>query len=206
MKTLKTLANALATLDIKTLDSLVHCADVDVKLLSDKEKFCVLIYDELSKAINTKDYTLLLDCNYSQSKNVAQNVYKVDYFRLVSNDTKHASMIQFYTRDVNVKSATCNFLLCTSCARTVREAFIAHNFNSRANDTTQVKTTYESVVDTVKTICAILADAESAESAKKRAQSAENAQSVDNTHDAKTRADAKKTRSDASAKKQSAKN
>ena len=162
MKKLETLAKSLVNADFA---SIINNEDVVVDSLTENEKFAVLIFAELEKALKTKEYFLTLDCNYKQSKN---EVLKVDYFRLVSNDTQNQSMIQFYCR-ANAKKATCKFLLCTSCAKANREQFESlenelHFTVKRDKKTNRAKTTqrndidYAEIVDVVKAVCAVLAN------------------------------------------------
>lgn len=168
MKKLETLVKTLATLDDATLDSIVHSDDVDVSTLTENEKFSVLIFAELEKALKTNDAFLTLDANYEQSKFHQSEQYKVDYYRLVSNDTKNATMIQFYVH-ASAKNATCKFRLCTSCARVNREQFEAlenelHFIVKRDAKTQRAKTTerknvdYSELCDVVKSVCAVLAN------------------------------------------------
>ena len=177
MKKLEILVKTLATLDDATLDSIVHSEYVDVSTLTENEKFSVLIFAELEKALKTTDAFLTLDANYTQSKFHQSEQYKVDYFRLVSNDTKNATMIQFYAH-ANAKAGTCKFRLCTSCARVNREQFEAlenelHFTVKRDAKTHRAKTTerknigYEELPAVVKSVCAVLANT--------RVQRAENA-------------------------------
>ncbi len=169
MKKLETLAKALETVDTKTLDAIIHNSEnVDASTLTENEKFSVLIFDELQKALKTKDSYLTLDANYAQSKFHDSEQYKVDYYRLVSNDTKNQSMIQFYVT-ANAKKASARFRLCTSCARVNREQFIAlenelHFEIKRDKKTNRAKTSerknisYDELVAVVKAVCAVLAN------------------------------------------------
>jgi len=194
MKKLETLVKTLATLDDAALDSIVRCEDVDVSTLTENERFSVLIFAELEKALKTTDAFLTLDANYAQSKFHQTEQYRVDYYRLVSNDTKNATMIQFYVH-ANAKAGTCKFRLCTSCARVNREQFEAlekelHFIVKRDTKTHRAKTTerknigYDELPTVVKSVCAVLANT--------RAQRAENAPSAEKSVQ-KTRAQGTKT-------------
>jgi len=171
MKNVNTLCKSLATVSDDAFAEIIKNKDISIDTLTDNEKLSVLVFAELEKALKTKEYFLTLDCNYAQSKN---NVLKVDYFRLVSNDTKNQSMIQFYCR-ANAKRATCNFLLCTSCAKVNREQFIKLqddlHFEIKYNERThRAKTSqrsnidYSEVVSVVKSVCAVLANSAQSES------------------------------------------
>ena len=131
-KKLETLVKNFETLTDDILNEIVHCADVDVSTLTDREKFSCLVFDEMRKALETKSYTLMLDCNYPKSnkhhkseKQLAKGhtpEWLVDYYRLVSKDGK--SLIQIYVK-ANPKSGTCKFQLNTSCAKDNLAQFIA---------------------------------------------------------------------------------
>lgn len=175
MKTLENIAKAIEQSKIN-LESVVNCENVSVEDLSDNEKFSVAIFAELKKAIDTKEYALILDCNYSQSKFHDSEQYKVDYYRLVSNDTKNASMIQFYV-SANYAKKTCFFRLCTSCAKMNREQFISlenelhfvikyNKDKTRAKTSERTKVQYNELCEVVKAVCAVLAN-----SAKAKEQS-----------------------------------
>ena len=169
MKKLETLKKTLETENInETLTNIIQCEDVDAESLTEREKFSVLIYNELARALNNKTNELLLDCNYAQSKFHNNGNYKVDYYRFISRDTTNDTMIQLYVSS-NAKKATCKFKVCFSCAKTVREqqkALEQNNFTvlynsktKRAKTTQRTNIDYTEIVSVIKTICAILADA-----------------------------------------------
>ena len=166
MKKLETLTKALETITPAALAAIINNEDaVDAEHLTPNEQFAVLIFDELARALKTKEHVLVLDCNYAQSKN---DIPKVDYFRLVSNDTKNQSMIQVYVH-ANAKAGTVNFALCTSCARVNREQFIAladdlkfvikcDSRTGRAKTSQRTGISYDDIVPVVKSVCAVLAN------------------------------------------------
>ena len=169
MKKLDTLKKTLEAENINDiLTDIIQCDDVDAETLTEREKFSVLIYNELARALNNKTNQLLLDCNYAQSKFHNNGNYKVDYYRFISRDTSNATMIQVYV-NANAKKATCKFRICFSCAKTVREqqkALEDNNFTVLAcASTKRFKTTqrtnidYTELVSVIKTVCAILANA-----------------------------------------------
>ena len=178
MKKLETLKKTLEAENINdTLKDIINCDNVDVETLTEREKFATLIYAELAKSLNNKTNELLLDCNYSQSKNHISNQYLVTYFRYISKDTTNDTMIQLYSH-VNAKKATCNFKVCFSCAKTVREqqkALEENNFTvlynsktKRAKTTQRLNIDYSEIVSVIKTICAILADANKTETTENK--------------------------------------
>ena len=172
MKKLDTLKKTLEAENLNDiLTNIIQCENVNVEALTEREKFATLIYSELAKALNNKTNQLLLDCNYSQSKNHLSNQYLVTYFRYISKDTSNDTMIQLYSH-ANVKKATCNFKVCFSCAKTVREqqkALEDNNFyvlynskTKRAKTTQRLNIDYTEIVSVIKTVCAILANANTA--------------------------------------------
>ena len=169
MKKLDTLKKTLEAENINDiLKDIIHCDNVNVEALTEREKFATLIYAELAKALNNKTNQLLLDCNYSQSKNHISEQYLVTYFRYISRDTSNDTMIQLYSH-ANAKKATCNFKVCFSCAKTVREQQKALEDNKfevlynsktkRAKTTQRLNIDYTEIVSVIKTVCAILANA-----------------------------------------------
>lgn len=172
MKKLENIVKSLSSVSVNSLSAIIKNDNVVIDALSENEKFSVLIFAELEKALRTKEAYLTLDANYAQSKFHASEQYLVDYFRLVSNDTKNATMIQFYV-SANAKKQSCKFHLCTSCARVNREQFEAlenelHFVVKRDKKTQRAKTTerkaidYTEIIDVVKAVCAVLANSRSA--------------------------------------------
>lgn len=168
MKSLENIKKAMLANKVNYASIINNSENVSIEDLSDNELFSVAIYDELRKAIDTKEYALVLDCNYRQSKFHLSEQYKVDYYRLVSRDTKNASMIQFYV-SANFKKCTVSFHLCTSCARMNREQFISlenelhftvkyNSDRTRAKTSERKKVTYDELCDIVKSVCSVLAN------------------------------------------------
>lgn len=168
MKKLETLKTAAEKITIADLAAAINCADVETESLTENERFAVVLYTELAKALKTKDAALVLDCNYPQSKNHAAETYLVDYWRLISNNTRNQSMIQVYVH-ANAKRGSVSFHLCTSCAKVNREQFEAleddlHFTVKRDKKTGRAKTSerkglgYEELPSVVKAVCAVLAN------------------------------------------------
>lgn len=179
MKNLESIVKAIEQKKVNFAE-IVNCENVSVDELSDNERFSVAIFAELAKAINTRDYTLVLDCNYSQSKFHDSETFKVDYYRLVSNDTKNASMIQFYV-SANYAKRTCFFHLCTSCAKMNREQFVAlenelhfrikyNKDKTRAKTSERTRVQYNEVCEVVKAVCAVLANSAKAKEQKEESK------------------------------------
>lgn len=171
-KKLETLVKNFETLTDDVLNEIVNNEEVDVSTLSDREKFSCLVFAEMKKALDTKSHELLLDCNYPQSKkhnkkDPADNVWLVDYYRLVSRESKSPSMIQFYV-SANPKKGECKFTLCTSCAKANLEQFLALRDDLQfapltdkagtPKTTTRKGISYDELVDVVKAVCAVLAN------------------------------------------------
>lgn len=167
MKSITTISKLLSSVSEEDLKNIVSCEDVDVTALSEKEKMSVLVFAELAKALNNKSHILVLDCNYPQSKMHLSEKFLVDYYRLVSTDTKNQSMVQFYV-SANPGKQTCTFRLCTSVALKNREQFEALeddlHFDIKRNPKTGAFKTserrgvdYAELVDVVKAVCDVLA-------------------------------------------------
>ena len=156
MKKLDTLKKMLESITNEALAEIINNADVDIEALTESEKLSVLMYAELAKAINSKKHTLLLDCNYADSKNTHNNILLVDYYRLaVAN-----SMIQIYARKNS-------FLICTSASKANREHFKLleselHFITKYDKKTQRAKTTqrsnisYDDIVSVIKSVIAVL--------------------------------------------------
>jgi hypothetical protein len=159
MKKLETLKKTLATLDNaelnKTLADIINNDNIVVDDLSEFEKLSVLMYAELEKALRTKEHKLLLDCNYTQSKFVQNDVLLVDYYRLAINN----AMIQIYVRKNS-------FRICTSASKANREQFAQladlhfvtkyDKKTNRAKTTERINIAYDDIVDVVKSVIAVL--------------------------------------------------
>ena len=167
MRKLTTLSKTLENITAEQLTQAIQCENVDAENLTQNEKFSVLIFTELAKALNTKSQQLVLDCNYAQSKMHKNENFLVTYYRLISTDTKNASMIQLYIT-CNAKKSTAYFHLCTSCAKVNREQFealeselhftVKRDKNNRAKTTERKRIPYEEVVPVVKSVVAVLSN------------------------------------------------
>lgn len=153
MKKLETLKKELENITNEKLAEIIQNENVIVDSLNDFEKLSVLMFNEIAKAINTKDYRIVLDCNYANSKN---DDLKVDYYRLaVAN-----CMIQVYVRKNS-------FRICTSANATNREKFATleselhfktkyDSKTKRAKTTERLNISYEDIVNVIKQVIAIL--------------------------------------------------
>ena len=156
MKKLDTLKKMLDTVSTDELNAIINNNNVDVDSLTQFEKLSVLMYAELAKALKTKEHTLLLDCNFADSKNVKNDVLLVDYYRLAINNT----MIQIYVKRNS-------FAVCTSASKANREQFAQlendlHFVTKYDKKTNRAKTTqrnnisYDDLVSVVKAVIAVL--------------------------------------------------
>lgn len=156
MKKLDTLKKMLDTIESAELANIINNADVDIDALTDFEKLSVLMYAEIAKAVNNKSYTLLLDCNFADSKNRQNAILLVDYYRLAVNN----SMIQIYVKRNS-------FAICTSASKANREQFATlendlHFVTKYDKKTNRAKTTqrnnisYEDIVSVIKQVIAVL--------------------------------------------------
>ena len=194
-KKLETLVKNFESLTDDILNEIVDCPDVDVSTLTEREKFSCLVFDEMRKALDTKSYKLVLDCNYPQSnmhnksdkqlEKGQEPQWLVDYYRLCSKEGKQKSLIQIYVK-ANPKNGSCKFRLCTSCAKDNLAQFISLrdelHFEPVGKKSGGTKTTqrtdvdYSELVDICKSVVAILSNTEKARAeakAKKEEETSE---------------------------------
>ena len=153
MKKLDTLKKMLETIDNEALKAIIENDEVIVDSLTDSEKLSVLMFAEIAKAINCKDYRIILDCNYANSKN---SVLKVDYYRLaVAN-----CMIQVYVRRNSFRICTsANEANRTKFATLESELHFKTKYDSkthRAKTTERLNISYDEIVNVIKQVIAIL--------------------------------------------------
>ena len=154
MKKLETILKTLESISNEALAQIVNNENVVIDSLTDNDKKFILFFAEIEKAINTKDYKIVLDCNYQNSKN---SVLRVDYYRLaVAN-----CMIQVYCNARNT------FSICTSANQANREKFATleeevHFVTKYDKKTNRAKTTqrnsiaYDDIVSVIKQVIAVL--------------------------------------------------
>jgi hypothetical protein len=168
MKKLDTLKKMLENISNDALAEIVDNAEIDIDTLTDFEKLSVLMYAEIAKAVNNKSCKLLLDCNFADSKNVQNNIFLVDYYRLAVNNC----MIQIYAKKNS-------FAICTSASKANREQFatLEHDLHfvtkydsktHRAKTTQRINISYDDIVEVIKNVIAVL---ESTAKAEKKAES-----------------------------------
>lgn len=156
MKKLDTLKKELATITDEELATIIDNENIVVSDLTEFEKQSVLMYRELEKALRTKEHKLVLDCNYSDSKFVQNDILKVDYYRLAIAN----SMIQIYVRHNS-------FRICTSASKANREQFKLleselqfktkyDKKTNRAKTTERINISYDDIVTVTKQCIAIL--------------------------------------------------
>lgn len=156
MKKLDTIKKMLDSVTADELNAIIQNGDVEIDSLTEFEKLSVLMYNEIAKAVNNKSYTLLLDCNFADSKNVQNNILLVDYYRLAVNN----SMIQVYVKRNS-------FAICTSASKANREQFKTlendlHFVTKYDKKTQRAKTTqrnnisYDEIVSVIKQVIAVL--------------------------------------------------
>ena len=158
MKKISTLSTLVNSTTADELSKIIDNENVSVSTLTENEKLAVLIFSELKKSLQSREYELTLDCNYKKSKN---KLAFVDYYRLVDKSS-NASLIQLYV-SCSVKSASCHFRLCTSCAESVREQMQSLKFiikydkrTLRAKTSERRNVDYTEVCYVVKSVCAVL--------------------------------------------------
>lgn len=171
MKKLDTIKKMLESISNEELQSIIKNEEVEVDTLTENEKKFVLMFAEIEKAINTKDYKIVLDCNYQNSKN---SVLRVDYYRLaVAN-----CMIQVYC------NARDTFSICTSANQANREKFSTledelHFITKYDKKTNRAKTTqrnqiaYDEIVNVIKQVIAVLKETATEKQSKAEAEQIE---------------------------------
>jgi len=181
MKKVTELVKELSNENINdTLESIIANDDIILNSLTEKEKFAVLLFRELKKAIDNDKFEIVLDCNYARSK---FSVLKVDYYRVIDKITQ-TSYVQVYTR---LSSNQANFRLCTSCKEIYIEQLQSLGFVVKRDKTGRAKTSeklnisYDNIVKTIQDVLNVFTSAQSAQSA----QSAESAESAKSTKSAK---------------------
>jgi hypothetical protein len=156
MKKLDTLKKELATVTNEELATIIDNENIVVTDLTEFEKLSVLMYRELQKALQSKKYSLLLDCNYADSKFVQNEILKVDYYRLATFN----AMIQIYVRHNS-------FRICTSASKSNREQFKLleselqfvtkyDKKTNRAKTTERINIAYDELFDVIMQVIAIL--------------------------------------------------
>jgi hypothetical protein len=154
MKKIETLKKILETVTDDELKAIAQNDDIIYKSLKQSEKMSLLMFNELERALRTKEHRLMLDCNFADSRN---SVLKVDYYRLAISN----SMIQIYYKSNNT------FAVCTSASKANREKFSQlesdlHFVTKYDSKTQRAKTTqrtaiaYDDIVSVVKQVIAIL--------------------------------------------------
>lgn len=171
MKKLETLRKEVATINNETLTNIINNNNVDVETLTEREKLAVLVFAEMSKALTNTKQTLLLDCNFANSKfhnktDESENIYLVDYFCLVSNDDINTRLMQFY---FTATKENVYFRICTSCKKATREQFTALaetlkfkvNYDkktNRAKTSERKQIAYDEICKVVKDVLAVLSN------------------------------------------------
>ena len=184
-KNLETIFAEAKEITNETIANIINNEVIDETSLTEREKVSVLVYEDLAKALDTKDRKLVLDCNYAASKfhnhkDESQDQWLVDYYRLVPTANVNSTLIQFYV-SISLNKGVVTFRLCTSCAKMNRDQFEAlqdelhfttkwDKEHTRAKTSTRVGVSYDEIVDVVKAVCAVLAstkvEAEKAKAAK----------------------------------------
>ena len=188
-KNLETIFAEAKEITNETIANIINNEIIDETSLTEREKVSVLVYEDLAKALDTKDRKLVLDCNYAASKfhnhkDESQDQWLVDYYRLVPTANVNSTLIQFYV-SISLNKGVVTFRLCTSCAKMNRDQFEAlqdelhfttkwDKEHTRAKTSTRVGVSYDEIVDVVKAVCAVLAstkvEAEKAKANKEKAK------------------------------------
>ena len=178
IKNITTLLKALEEVSDEALEAIISNDNVEVEELKPAQKLCVLVYDALTKGINTSKYQLVMDCNFAASKfhgheDAAEDQYKVDYFRVVATAAPTVSLMQIYAKPTRAADGI-KFSVCTSCKKLIRDQLTTMENDlgfkvpvdkktGRAKTSCKDNISYEDIVSVVKTVLAVLAQADSAE-------------------------------------------
>ena len=188
-KNLETIFAEAKEITNETIANIINNEIIDETSLTEREKVSVLVYEDLAKALDTKDRKLVLDCNYAASKfhnhkDESQDQWLGGYYRLVPTANVNSTLIQFYV-SISLNKGVVTFRLCTSCAKMNRDQFEAlqdelhfttkwDKEHTRAKTSTRVGVSYDEIVDVVKAVCAVLAstkvEAEKAKANKEKAK------------------------------------
>ena len=157
MKKYETLKKTLETTEENTLlimlSDIIKNDDIIAKALTKNERMSVLVFNELQKALNNKKYSIIMNCNYSNSK---KSAYDMTYYNIAISNR----MIQIY-----YKAQKNAFDICTSCAKCYREQFdkleelnfhIKYDKNKRAKTTERKTISYDDITNVIKSLIAIL--------------------------------------------------
>ena len=196
IKNITTILSTLNEVSDEALEAIISNDMVEVEELKPTQKLCVLVYDALTKGINTSKYQLVLDCNFPASKfhshdDPAEDVYKVDYYRVVATSAPSVSLMQIYPKPSRDASGI-KFSVCTSAKKFVREQIAAmedglgfrvpiDTKTGRAKTSCRDNISYDDIVSVVKTVLAVLSD-----SAKKEEQKAPKSAAKKKKSEAKT--------------------
>ena len=169
MKNMNTLLKEVETMTEDTLYSVIEDNHVDFDKLTRKEKQSFLALREIGKAIDSKKYKLVFDCDFETSKfhdekKVADGSaqFLVDYACIVSKTDVNTRLLQIYTTST---TNTTYFRICTTCKEALRnsEVFDSIGFTTRYDTKTKrAKTTqrtniqYDEIVNTIKSVLSIL--------------------------------------------------
>ena len=171
MKKYETIKKLAETVTVDELKKIVNNENIDCETLEKKEILSVLAFDELRKALNTKECELVLDCNYAQSKSKVETVLVYKY--AVVN-----AMIQiYYKRDLHFSVATSASKVNREQLTAIKELSFTVQYRTDkatqkqiAKKTYRESISYDEIVNVVKQVKAILentATAQHSESTEK---------------------------------------
>ena len=144
MKKLETIVKAVETVNNETLKNIIHNDNVDIESLSKRDKLAVLAINEIAKSVDSNTRFTVFDCNYKYSKNVAKNVYLIDYACVITSDDETKRAIQIYFKS-NSKLDNVYFDFCTSCKKTCKEALKALETDTMKIISNEKTTTFKHV-------------------------------------------------------------
>lgn len=100
MKKIETLRKELETINNNDLAAMIgNSKNVDVESLSDKEKLCILIYNEYAKSLNNKSTQILLNCDCADAKDTTTST---DYFKILDSENRSIARCYIHVKKNSV--------------------------------------------------------------------------------------------------------
>ena len=153
MKKLDTITKAIANAKEEELNNIINNKDVNILMSNTKDIFYTLLLEELKKSIDSKDYEIVFNFNYSKSKS---NDIVFNYYNVIDK-LANKSLIQVYT-SVNLKTNQCSFNLCTSKDKSIIEKLVTTcNYENYKNKTSRkMHIEYNDIVQELKNTLSVL--------------------------------------------------
>lgn len=143
----KKLREEAQNVEISTLESIVNNDNVNCELLSDIEKFAVLLYDELSKALRKrKDCEFVMQCNNKKARN-RENAIVTQYMLYA-----YSYCIQVYCKK-NVCSVVCS--RSNAFKQTLNEQYSDLQFDTSKSEAYKNSVAYDELYSVLVSLLAV---------------------------------------------------